>query len=858
MYLALTFEIIVDYTRKKIKQFSSGRRSHATVASGRRSHAKAALLILSLLLTGCLGTKYLEGDQKLLNRQYTKAPKGIVTEGMSDLYVQKPNRKLLGLTGHYLVWMYYPGLKRFNNPKAKSSKDAFIRKKDIVEKKFDRKIEEAKEPKKKTSLQFRKQKKLDALNKKIENGNLFMQWGEPAAVFDTAAMRLTTERINDYLFNKGYFLNNVSAIPRIFRKTVTVVYTIEPGPRYRYDTLIYQIPDTTVLKYVKKNERESLIRRGAPYDQAKLGSERERIDLMLKDVGYYDFSRQYIDFDVDTSYKAPHLVAVLLKINNPARRDYHKQFVVDSVAIQPDAGIQVPPSVKRFTKVYRDITFSYYIDLYSERIISQRVFITKDSLYSRTKTFDTQRQLANLDVFKFVNVNYDTSGGRFIASIFTSPLDRYSWSNEAGVSLTQGFPGPYYSLSFKKRNIFRGLETFELTGRFGFEGVASATAIGNVYRSTEANSNASITFPQFLFPFARNSSYQLGRLNPRTKLLAGYTYTDRPEYTRSIVTVSNTYNWENPRKTQYSFTLNNLNIIRSSKAAEFDELLNTLYLEQGNNLRNSFKPSFVSSMIFQAIWNPKNYGNLESNSFFVRAAAESGGTFFNFFTPEFITKEGLELYKYVRLSLDFRKIKVMNKHTLLAFRFNSGVGYSYGENETLPYEKFFFAGGSNSVRAWRPRRLGVGSYPPQLSANPDKDGLFDYRFEKPGQVLLEGSIEVRKKLFGFVNGAVFVDAGNVWSFSETKPATESSTTATWNGSTKFKPKEFYKQFGVGTGFGLRFDFTFLVLRLDAGIKVYDPGRDEGDRFMLNRFRFFKPFGTDREPVIYNVGIGYPF
>jgi outer membrane protein assembly factor BamA len=549
---------------------------------------------------------------------------------------------------------------------------------------------------------------------------------------------------------------------------------------------------------------------------------------------------------------------VLLKISNPARRDYHKQFVVDSVAIQPDAGIQIPPSVRRFTKVYRDVTFSYYDDIYSERILSQRIFMKKDSLYSRTKTFDTQRQLANLDVFKFVNVNYDTSGGRFIASIFTSPLDRYSWSNEAGVSLTQGFPGPYYSLSFKKRNIFRGLETFELTGRFGLEGVASATEQGNFYKSTEANGNASITFPQFLLPFTNNFSYQLGRLNPRTKLLTGYTYTDRPEYTRSIVTVSNTYNWENPRKTQYSFTLNNLNIIRSAKRGSFDSLLNALYEQQGNNLRNSFKPSFVSSMIFQVVWNPKNYGNTETNSFFVRAAAESGGTFFNFFTPEFITKEGLELYKYVRLSLDFRRIHVMDKHTVIAFRFNSGVGYSYSDNKTLPYEKFFFAGGSNSVRAWRPRRLGIGSYPPQLAANPTADGLFDYRFERPGEILLEGSLELRKKLFGFVNGAIFVDAGNVWSFSETKPTVAASTTALWSGSTKFKPGEFYKQFGVGTGFGLRFDFAFLVLRLDAGIKVYDPGRETGDRFMLNRFRFFKPFDTNREPIIYNVGIGYPF
>jgi outer membrane protein assembly factor BamA len=263
-------------------------------------------------------------------------------------------------------------------------------------------------------------------------------------------------------------------------------------------------------------------------------------------------------------------------------------------------------------------------------------------------------------------------------------------------------------------------------------------------------------------------------------------------------------------------------------------------------------------MIFQVIWNPKNYGNAETDSFFLRAAAESGGTLFNFFDPNFISKQGLEIYKYVRLSLDYRHIKVMDKHTVLAVRFNSGVGYSYSDNKTLPYEKFFFAGGSNSVRAWRPRRLGIGTYPPQLDDDPKKDGLFDYKYEKPGQVLLEGSVELRKKLFGFVNGAVFVDAGNVWSFSETAPSKASPLTAGWTGTTKFRVKDFYKQFGVGTGFGLRFDFTFLVLRLDAGIKVYDPGREEGDRFVLNRFRFFKPFGTDREPVIYNVGIGYPF
>ena len=143
-----------------------------------------------------------------------------------------------------------------------------------------------------------------------------------------------------------------------------------------------------------------------------------------------------------------------------------------------------------------------------------------------------------------VNITYDTSGRRFSANIFASPLENYSWSNEAGVSVTQGFPGPYYSLGFKRRNLFRGLEIFELNGRFGFEGVASATRQYDFYKSTEANINGSITFPRFLLPISGDAALRYARYNPRSRLLAGYTYTSRPEYKRSIITASSTLTWE--------------------------------------------------------------------------------------------------------------------------------------------------------------------------------------------------------------------------------------------------------------------------------------------------------------------------
>jgi outer membrane protein insertion porin family len=278
-------------------------------------------------------------------------------------------------------------------------------------------------------------------------------------------------------------------------------------------------------------------------------------------------------------------------------------------------------------------------------------------------------------------------------------------------------------------------------------------------------------------------------------------------------------------------------------------------------LARSFSPSFVSSMIFGVIWN-RHYNGTDKNYVSIRGQLESGGTSLNFIDPSFITRQGLQYFKYLRFNLDYRRGKVLNKWVTLAYHINTGIAYSY-DSTSLPYEKFYFAGGSNSVRAWRPRRLGVGALPPELSDNPIKDGRYSYQREKPGELLLEGSVELRSKLVGFIDGAVFIDFGNVWRLRQRTG--EAGTTLD-----DFKFSTFYKQFGVGTGFGLRFDFTFLILRFDIGIKMYDPTLPPEERFRLMKARFFKPYATRhgedpnyiysnfKEPVIYNIGIGFPF
>lgn len=801
-----------------------------------------------MLLTGCLGTRHLKENEKLLYSQQIKAPKGIDTDDLKDLYAQKANRKILKTPLAPLVSLYYMG-KRFYSKKKYEKKIA------KAEKKFDRRIAKAKTDRKINNLQFRKQTKITKYNDRLENGNQLMQWGEPIAVFDTTAVKTTAERFSNYLFSKGYFRNHVTTKVTTVKKLVSVKYLVDAGKSYRIDTVYYKIQDSAVFSLIKKDQKNSLLQKGNQYDQDKFTQERERIDLLMKDNGYYDFSRQYVEFNIDTAYLHNRKVAVQIIINQPAKRDYHKRFTIDEVNLTPDAGILAPGKTRK-NEVYRNIKFHYFERHYSPKILSQRVFIAPGTLYSRKKTFDSQRQLTNLNVFKFVNVNYDTSGGRFIANIFTSPLDRYQWSNELGLSVTQGFPGPFYNINFLKRNIFRGLENFEMNGRIGYEGVAAATSTGSVYQSTEAGINASITFPQFLFPLSEERRYKLGRVNPRTKIQAGYNYTDRPEYQRAATSINYTYSWENQRIRRFDLTLASVSLINSSTDANFQSFLEKQYDSLGNTLIYSFRPSFVSSILFSMIWNHNNYGSPDKSSAFIRWTIESGGTLQNFIDYKFIEKQGLQSFKYLRASADLRRINVLDKNTTLAYRLNAGAAYSYDSRNVLPYEKYFFVGGSNSIRAWRPRRLGQGSFKPTISNNPSQDGTFDYKFEKPGDIILEASIELRKKLFGFVEGAIFFDAGNVWTFKALKKEVNGELVD--NGNSQFQVDQFYKEFGMGTGFGLRFNFSFLILRFDVGMKVYDPARDDGDKFVLDKMKFFKPFGVNREPVIYNIGIGYPF
>ena len=812
---------------------------------------------------GCVGTRYLEEGQYLLYEQEIKGANKVDEGALSEFYRQEPNSRLPLVPVAPYVQLYQMGLKRYDKEELRQEKTE-------VAQEYDQKIEAARTQDKKNKVQ-RLEKKKDAkiskIERSLEEGNLLMRWGEPLAIYDSSLAETTRAQMESYLHTKGYFDGTVAHSTELDGKRITSTYTVQEQAPYLIDTVVYRSDDKNILSLIEENLDERVIQEGQVYDQDKFGQERERIENILKNQGYYDFSRQYIDFSVDSTV-GNREVKVYTNIKEPAKRGYHKAFAIDSVIFTTDA--DVPGIGERQTSSFNNITYRYYDYQYYKKILDRRIFIYPDSLYSRDATLQTQRQLSNLNTFKFININYDTSGGQFIANIYASPLKKYQTANEIGLNVSQGFPGPFVNASLQIRNVFGGLEILEISGRAGIEGVAGFTSAGgedgdrNVYRSIDMGGNLALTFPQFVFPLPNRLKSRLGRLNPKTRVQTGYNYVNRPEYIRENFKTTLAYNWQKGQKILYSFTPIDINFIDSKIQLDtFQTILDNSLETFGIPLNRSFEPSFVSSMNFSTIFNFNNYGSsslVEENTgtpTYLKLYAEAGGTLLNFFGTELLERAKLEYFKYVKFSADFRQYIDLSKDNTLAYRINAGVAIPYGSDSlALPYEKYFFVGGSNSIRAWFPRRLGPGSAPPR---DTDNQGYYEYNIEQPGEVLLETSIELRSKLFGFVNGAVFIDAGNVWRLQDLPP---DQGTGQLRPGASFNFNDFWKQIAIGSGVGLRFDFSFLILRFDYGVKVYDPAREPYDpdqveptgRWIGQKFSVWEEITNGR----INVGIGYPF
>lgn len=808
-------------------------------------------LFLVHLFSACSGTRHLEDREKWLYKQQIKGVGSNLENEINQLITLKPNTRI-PFFGPLGAALYERGEDKFDTAKINRKRKASI---ESIDKKIERKSIAKKSTKK---LEAKKKRKVARFERKLKDGNFRMKTGSPLAIYDSVAIFQIGQRINSFLINsKGFRQSEVTISKTEKNRKVSLTYNIETGPRNVIDSLIIRTDDLELTALLDANQSGSYLIKGAFYDRTLLDAERSRIELLLIENGYFGFTKAYIEFQVlEDPAKTDLWIATI--INKPADQESHKSFELDSIIINTNGNDPITES-----KDYFGIKYNFGKFKYSPKSLDARIRFQPGQKYNFSDIENTQRQLLNMDQFRFVNINIDTTiiKDRFIANLYTSPLQKFQLTQELGFNVTEGLPGPLYNASLKNRNIFQGSEIFQVGVFVGIDGVSSATDQSQVLRTIQYGANSSLTFPRFITPF-RSRGLNKTTFNPRTRVSLGYNFTDRPEYVRSNLNGGLAYTWQNLRGSKsYTFNLADISLIDTdiNPDSEFQEQLDALLL-QGNTLAFSFNRSFVSSSSFNATYN-YDYGDPVNPSSYLRFFVESGGTIYDIVGQALLDNNDLESYQFYKLQVDYRRQVPLGINKSIVFRLNGGIADPYGDNNALPYEKYFFAGGSSSNRAWNPRRLGPGSAFPyelddqgqniiengELKAN--RTGADSYQFEQPGEVLIEFNAEYRAKISGFLDWAFFIDAGNIWRLSEFGTPEEGEVIRISQGA-KFDYNDFYKELAVGAGIGLRLDFSFLVFRLDAGHKIKDPRFPEGERW---QGLFKRPNQT-----VYNIAVGYAF
>jgi outer membrane protein assembly factor BamA len=770
---------------------------------------------------------------------------------LDALIPQKPNRRLLGLPIFPYVGLYRFG-EIFYNREEKQRKVIEITQNYQNESRIHENS-----PRKLEKIQRRYAKKLEKAQARVDQGNFWMRvLGEAPVYFNLSEVTQNAEKMQKYLYNNGFFEASVGYKPDTIFNRIRVNYLVNEKRPTMIRDIEYQVRNGLADSIITANNKNPSLQPKKRYDGDSFEEERIRIETLLRNEGYLGFSRQNISYlinDTITNAKTDSLfksVDVKVRVDVPDALKNAERYTIKSVHFEvlPPSGATDPRYERKDTVRHQGINYTFSDKRFSTRILDSKIQVRPGAVYSQQRERDTQQQLSLTDQFRFVNYNYTLdSTGRGINSYFkVIPLEKYQISTDVGLNVIQlqGAPGPFANLSYKIRNVFNGLENFEANLRGGIELVPGFLGNSEVYRSEEIGINTSLTFPRLLTP-GSVLQRQTAFYNPRTQVGLGYNYVNRPEYTRTNLKVAMTYSWQPTTTTLFNLSLVDLNILNTQNIRpDFQSLLDTLR-EQGNNLYNSFQRSFVSDINFNFTYNTNSLMGPQKNAKYFRVALESGGTSLNILPKqEDLIKSvfgDLQFYKYLRWTADYRRYWPTGKRSAFIARVNTGAVYSYGDSKVPPYEKYFFAGGSNSLRAWLPRRLGPGSSPPRLTYN-------NLSIEAPGEFLLEGNLEWRgflAKFFGDINYALFIDAGNVWNLNSR--ATDSQ---------KLEANKFLREIAVGTGFGIRYDLSFFILRFDFGIKVYDPALQ---RFVLDELEFNKLFKRTQSNFLnINLGVGYPF
>lgn len=811
----------------------------------------------------CRPTKSLKKNEYLLNRnKLIVSDKNIDTEEVNSLIKQKPNRRILWVVRFHLgVYHLADILKDRRGIKEKKAKKREEKKISKMKKKRKRR-----EKRGEKTNEMSERAKIDKFRKrqKKKSGRSLKTWlqdviGEAPVILDTLETNSSLTQFNFYLNNKGYFNSDVRKTIKYKKKKALVTYIIDATKPYYVQEKEYHIEDPTISWIIYNDTADSPIKEGEIYDSDNLDSERNRINKLMKNEGYYQFSKQYIQFKIDSSLKQYHRLKVNIIIKK--RRYYdenhhdsilkasHKRFRINSVNVFPDYNALDIDGEKDYKRYYAGNGFYFnYGD--KERIrpevIKRFIFLDSGRYYMQKDVEQSHMALASLKNFRYVNIEFkeispDSITGNYLLDCYVSlsRIPTQAFSIEAEGTYSAGDPGVAGSFIYQHKNSFKGAEIFnmKLKGAMEIQKIPGESSESNVistvipFNTLEAGAEAGLLIPRFLFPI--NPDRFPKYFKPQTNFNIGYNYQVRPDYRRHITNANFGYKW---RETWSKWHVLYPVEINSVKIYPTDTFRAKIEAMNDPKLQNSYSDHLIAELKYSFIYNTQKI-NKRTNFTYFRGNLESAGNLINFANNVVGTsKDGdhynlfnIQYAQFLRADIDLRYYKYLNMYNTLAFRVYAGMGYPYGNSKVLPFEKSFYAGGANGIRAWQVRRLGPGGYN-------DAAGIF---IDRTGDIVIEMSTELRFPIYSVLEGAAFVDAGNVW----LKDKNESFPYG------EFQFDRFYKEIAVGAGLGARLNFSFFIVRIDGAVKILDPDRSQKN-WALRR--------VGLRDINLNFGIGYPF
>lgn len=663
--------------------------------------------------------------------------------------------------------------------------------------------------------------------------------GQKPVLLDETVCQNLNLTFENLLYHMGHFNATATYEMDIKNKAARITFFLNPKQSYKIDTLLLPETNDSLSAAIRKIHHDTFIKRNTTYNLELLINERQRIDQALKDHGYFYFDQEYLLFLADTT-KGDHRVIMKLAYKFDMPVEAQKVYKIEKVIIAEDFKLD---NYHPDTVHHENFSIVSATNYMKPKIFLNSILSQKGDIYSKTKHNNSLRQLTGLRSYKFVNAKYAPSSGfndKLDVSYLMTPSQRMSLSAEINaVSKSNNFVGPGLILSYKSKNTLRGAELFSLNLRGRFEKQVSGEKEGDT--AYEIGVDASIDMPGLIpfklrkinKPYAPNSSITIGTgIYSRVSLYRFNTYTTGLEYTWR----KNDFITHVIRPVEISYT--NL----SDASQEFKK-----FLLLNPSIRQSFEEQFIIGMSYNFIINKLAATN--KYRYYINAGVDPSGNLASIINgivsnadeeDKQFTLFGTPISQYFRIRTDFRYYFKTGKESLIATRLYAGVGIPYGNSKVMPYIKQFYAGGTNSLRAFRARSVGPGSY-----ITPDS--LENVLIDQTGEIKLETNIEYRFPIVGFLKGALFSDIGNVWLVNEDS----------LRPGGKFDLDYFHKQLAVGIGFGLRVDIDLVVIRFDWAIPVRKPWLPEGERWVFNEIDLFNRRWR-KDNLLWNISIGYPF